>query len=99
MSTHQKILTIVLWTIVGAGVFALAALYRLSHENAAVAQAPTTAANENDEAMPTLFQAPVFELIDQDGSKFTDAQLKGFESIQRKLALAGNPYRWTPFVK
>ena len=27
--------------------------------------------------MPTLFQAPVFELIDQDGNKFTDAQLKG----------------------
>jgi tight adherence protein C len=26
----------------------------------------------------------------------TDAQLKGFEAIQRKLALAGNPYRWTP---
>src|ERR687887_1278890 len=25
-----------------------------------------------------------------------DAQLKGFEAIQRKLALAGNPYRWTP---
>jgi tight adherence protein C len=25
-----------------------------------------------------------------------DAQLKGVEAIQRKLALAGNPYRWTP---
>src|SRR5919201_6833954 len=25
-----------------------------------------------------------------------DTQLKGFEAIQRKLALAGNPYRWTP---
>ena len=25
-----------------------------------------------------------------------DAQLKGLEAIQRKLALAGNPYRWTP---
>src|SRR5207244_8259441 len=25
-----------------------------------------------------------------------DSQLKGFEAIQRKLALAGNPYRWTP---
>src|SRR4030081_492041 len=24
------------------------------------------------------------------------SQLKGFEAIQRKLALAGNPYRWTP---
>src|SRR6202011_3262713 len=23
-------------------------------------------------------------------------QLKGMEAIQRKLALAGNPYRWTP---
>src|SRR5919201_898878 len=26
----------------------------------------------------------------------TDTQLKGMEAIQRKLALAGNPYRWTP---
>ena len=25
-----------------------------------------------------------------------DTQLKGMEAIQRKLALAGNPYRWTP---
>jgi tight adherence protein C len=25
-----------------------------------------------------------------------DTQVKGMESIQRKLALAGNPYRWTP---
>jgi len=25
-----------------------------------------------------------------------DGQVKGFEAIQRKLALAGNPYRWTP---
>src|SRR3954452_18777978 len=25
-----------------------------------------------------------------------DSQLKGVEAIQRKLALAGNPYRWTP---
>ena len=25
-----------------------------------------------------------------------DEQVKGFEAIQRKLALAGNPYRWTP---
>jgi tight adherence protein C len=25
-----------------------------------------------------------------------DAQVKGLEAIQRKLALAGNPYRWTP---
>src|SRR5690349_5386420 len=25
-----------------------------------------------------------------------DTQLKGLEAIQRKLALAGNPYRWTP---
>jgi tight adherence protein C len=26
----------------------------------------------------------------------TDTQVKGMEAIQRKLALAGNPYRWTP---
>jgi len=25
-----------------------------------------------------------------------DTQIKGMEAIQRKLALAGNPYRWTP---
>src|ERR671930_785745 len=25
-----------------------------------------------------------------------DTQVKGLEAIQRKLALAGNPYRWTP---
>ena len=25
-----------------------------------------------------------------------DSQVKGMEAIQRKLALAGNPYRWTP---
>jgi tight adherence protein C len=25
-----------------------------------------------------------------------DSQIKGIEAIQRKLALAGNPYRWTP---
>jgi tight adherence protein C len=25
-----------------------------------------------------------------------DTQIKGLEAIQRKLALAGNPYRWTP---
>jgi tight adherence protein C len=25
-----------------------------------------------------------------------DTQVKGMEAIQRKLALAGNPYRWTP---
>src|SRR3954452_19477197 len=25
-----------------------------------------------------------------------ESQLKGMEAIQRKLALAGNPYRWTP---
>src|SRR5919107_1916740 len=25
-----------------------------------------------------------------------NTQVKGFEAIQRKLALAGNPYRWTP---
>src|SRR3954464_6063299 len=25
-----------------------------------------------------------------------DSQLKGIEAVQRKLALAGNPYRWTP---
>src|ERR1700737_780600 len=25
-----------------------------------------------------------------------DSQVKGLEAIQRKLALAGNPYRWTP---
>ena len=25
-----------------------------------------------------------------------DSQIKGMEAIQRKLALAGNPYRWTP---
>jgi tight adherence protein C len=25
-----------------------------------------------------------------------DGQIKGIEAIQRKLALAGNPYRWTP---
>jgi tight adherence protein C len=25
-----------------------------------------------------------------------ESQLKGIEAIQRKLALAGNPYRWTP---
>src|SRR5438094_10536929 len=25
-----------------------------------------------------------------------DGQVKGFEAIQAKLALAGNPYRWTP---
>src|ERR687883_1095445 len=27
--------------------------------------------------------------------KSRDTQLKGMEAIQRKLALAGNPYRWT----
>src|ERR687887_293202 len=25
-----------------------------------------------------------------------ESQIKGVEAIQRKLALAGNPYRWTP---
>src|SRR5437763_8567365 len=25
-----------------------------------------------------------------------ESQVKGIEAIQRKLALAGNPYRWTP---
>src|SRR5579864_4362402 len=25
-----------------------------------------------------------------------ETQIKGLEAIQRKLALAGNPYRWTP---
>src|ERR1700704_1829471 len=25
-----------------------------------------------------------------------DSQIKGMEAIHRKLALAGNPYRWTP---
>src|SRR5690349_23056284 len=25
-----------------------------------------------------------------------ETQVKGIEGIQRKLALAGNPYRWTP---
>src|SRR5437868_12938255 len=25
-----------------------------------------------------------------------ETQIKGMEAVQRKLALAGNPYRWTP---
>src|SRR5919197_1960154 len=37
-----------------------------------------------------------FQQARQKNQSNTDAQLKGFEAIQRKLALAGNPYRWTP---
>jgi tight adherence protein C len=41
--------------------------------------------------------AEALSRIQQARSKSSrDTQLKGMEAIQRKLALAGNPYRWTP---
>lgn len=37
-----------------------------------------------------------FQQARAKSGKSADANLKGFEAVQRKLALAGNPYRWTP---
>src|SRR5438270_12255096 len=40
--------------------------------------------------------ADALSRFQQSRVKNKDSQLKGMEAIQRKLALAGNPYRWTP---
>jgi tight adherence protein C len=37
-----------------------------------------------------------FQQARQKNAKDQQVQVKGTEAIQRKLALAGNPYRWTP---
>src|SRR5438270_110046 len=48
-------------------------------------------------AIGGLQLADALSLFQQARSKNpTDTQIKGLEAIQRKLALAGNPYRWTP---
>jgi cytochrome oxidase Cu insertion factor (SCO1/SenC/PrrC family) len=84
MTKPQKILTIGLWAIVGLAALGFTAVYRLARENAAAAQppgAPVVALDAKsptaDGELPVLFEAPAFELTDQDNQRVTAEQLKG----------------------
>ncbi len=80
MGTFQKILTTSLWAItvllmiviVAAG-WQLKQAARDSASTVAVVQPETPTSG----ALPTLFDAPAFQLIDQQGKKFSNADLRG----------------------
>jgi protein SCO1 len=85
MSRPQKILTIILWIGAVAGMVGVVAMKTLPANTAgpSTEPSPTLAqfrqdpADSPDALLPTLYAAPTFALIDQDGNPATDSQLLG----------------------
>src|SRR3954452_481473 len=83
MNKAQKILNVTLWGLAALSVCTLIAgvyVARARQQHASdisVVQIDDPTAQANDGALPVLFKAPVFKLLDQNGQPFTQDQLRG----------------------
>src|SRR5580692_10167971 len=77
MSKQQKILTTILWCIAVGAMIGVVAIKALPTNSESSTQPSMILADPADAALPVLYDAPAFTLIDQDNQPATNTQLLG----------------------